>query len=216
LGIPAEILPEIVAAVKLGTAARMWPRQAACTRRRLFAAAATIPHRRRFRPRGRSASGWCFISPGTWSLMGVELDSPVIGERARALIFTNEIGVEGKVRLLKNIMGMWPLQECRRAWEAEGHVFSYAELTERASVAPPFHAVVDPDAFLEPGHMPERIAAWAREHGEAAPQDVGTFTRVILESLALRYRQVMEILRTHRPRASKPSTLSAAGRRTRC
>lgn len=199
LGIPVEILPEIVpAGTRLGTLrAEVADASGLAANTPVFAtgghdtasAVAAVPASGTF-----DESGWCYISSGTWSLMGVELDAPVINERALELNFTNEIGVEGKVRLLKNIMGMWPLQECRRAWESMGRAYSYAELMEGAAVAPPFHAVIDPDAFLEPGHMPERIGAWAREHGEAVPQDVGTFTRVILESLALRYRQVLESL----------------------
>ena len=199
LGIPAEILPEIVpAGARLGTlrdevadASGLSPTTPvfATGGHDTASAVAAVPAERPF-----AESGWCYISSGTWSLMGVELEAPVINDRALELNFTNEIGVEGKVRLLKNIMGMWPLQECKRAWENMGRVYSYADLMEGAAAAAPFSAVIDPDAFLEPGHMPERIAAWALEHGEAVPKDVGTFTRVILESLALRYRQVLESL----------------------
>lgn len=138
--------------------------------------------------------GWCYISSGTWSLMGVEIEEPVINERALELNFTNEIGVEGRVRLLKNIMGLWPLQECRREWARRGREFSYEELAKLAADAPSFFAVIDPDRFLEPGHMPERIAAWCEEHGQRAPSEPGTICRIVLESLALRYRQVLENL----------------------
>jgi rhamnulokinase len=199
LGIPAEILPEIVpAGRRLGTlrsevaeASGLSPETPvfATGGHDTASAVAAVPAETTF-----AESGWCYISSGTWSLMGVELDAPVINAKALELNFTNEIGVSGKVRLLKNIMGMWPLQECRRAWEAAGRAYSYAELMEGAAAAPPFSAVIDPDAFLEPGHMPERIAAWARERGQAEPRDAGTFARVILESLALRYRQVLESL----------------------
>jgi rhamnulokinase len=141
-----------------------------------------------------SDRGWCYISSGTWSLMGVELEEPVINERALELNFTNEIGVEGRVRLLKNIMGLWPLQECRREWARQGREFSYEELTRLAAGAPPFFAVIDPDQFLEPGHMPERIAAWCAGHGQTPPSEPGVVCRVVLESLALRYRQVLDNL----------------------
>ena len=137
---------------------------------------------------------WCYISSGTWSLMGVELDAPVINEQTLALNYTNEIGAAGKVRFLKNIAGLWLVQECRRAWALEGVEYGYAELTEMAAAAEPFAAVIDPDAFMEPGDMPERIAALCRETGENVPRTPGSFVRTCLESLALRYRQVLESL----------------------
>jgi rhamnulokinase len=137
---------------------------------------------------------WCYISSGTWSLMGVEIDAPIMTPKALELTLTNEIGVEGKVRLLKNIAGLWLVQECRRTWALEGREHSYAELTEMAAGAPAFTAVLDPDLFIEPGHMPERIAAYCRKTGQTAPERPGWVVRVILESLAFRYRQVLESL----------------------
>jgi rhamnulokinase len=137
---------------------------------------------------------WCYISSGTWSLMGVELDRPIISEECLALDFTNEIGAEGRVRLLKNIAGMWMLQECRRAWALEGTEYSYDALVSLASQAEPFTAVISPDAFPEPGHMPERIIEYCRRSGQRVPKNVGSICRTILESLALRYRQVLEWL----------------------
>lgn len=137
---------------------------------------------------------WCYISSGTWSLMGVELEEPVINNDSLELNFTNEIGVEGRVRFLKNIMGLWPLQECRRDWARQGHEFSYDQLSAMAAEAPAFFAVIDPDHFLEPGHMPLRIAQYCESTGQTAPSEPGTYARVILESLALRYRQVLESL----------------------
>jgi len=209
LGIPGDILPEIVpAGTRLGTLrAEVAEATVLSVSTPVFATAghdtasavAAVPAERPF-----TEGGWCYISSGTWSLMGVELDAPITTARALELNFTNEVGVEGKVRLLKNIMGLWPLQECRRAWEAEGHTHSYAELAALAAAAQPFQAVIDPDAFLEPGHMPERIARWARVHGESVPAEPGAVARVILESLALRYRQVLESLEelTARPIAT--------------
>jgi rhamnulokinase len=126
--------------------------------------------------------------------MGVEIDSPLINETSLALNFTNEIGAEGKVRLLKNIAGLWILQECRRSWARSGREYTYEELVQLASEAAPFAAVVDPDAFLEPGHMPERIAEYCRRTGQKEPEQPGIMCRVILESLALRYRQVVQNL----------------------
>lgn len=139
---------------------------------------------------------WCYISSGTWSLMGLELDAPVINAQSLALNYTNEIGVAGKIRLLKNIAGLWLLQECRRAWTVEGAEYSYDQLTRMASEARPFTAAVNPDAFLEPGGMPARIAEHCRKTLQAVPATHGEFARSILESLALRYRQVVESLET--------------------
>jgi rhamnulokinase len=139
-------------------------------------------------------SGWCYVSSGTWSLMGLELDHPVIDERSLALNFTNEVGAEGTIRFLKNIAGLWLLQECRRAWAADGHEYSYDELVRLADEAGPAKTILDPDAFLHPGQMPRRIAEWCRDCGLRAPETVGETARTILESLAVRYNQVLESL----------------------
>jgi rhamnulokinase len=141
-----------------------------------------------------SGDNWCYISSGTWSLMGLELDRPVIDAQSLAANYTNEVGVSGKIRFLKNIAGLWLLQECRKAWMLEGRDYSYEHLTQLASEARPFSAAIDPDAFLEPGEMPEKIAAWCRGKGQAPPVTDGEFARAILESLALRYRNVVENL----------------------
>ncbi|MCW5977208.1 MAG: rhamnulokinase [Bryobacteraceae bacterium] len=135
---------------------------------------------------------WCYISSGTWSLMGVELDEPVINSASLAQNLTNEVGVGDKIRLLKNISGLWLLQECRRAWRAAGRDYSYAELTELAARATPFRAIIHPDVFITPGRLPERIAAYCEATGQRAPEGPGEMCRAILESLAFRYRQVLE------------------------
>ena len=137
---------------------------------------------------------WCYISSGTWSLMGVELERPLINAKVLELTLTNEIGAEGRVRLLKNIAGLWVLQECRRAWALAGCDYSYEELARLAGGARPLSAILQPDAFLEPGRMPERIAAFCEKTGQEAPEQPGGMARAILESLALRYRQVLESL----------------------
>jgi rhamnulokinase len=139
---------------------------------------------------------WGYISSGTWSLMGVELDTPVINERSLALNFTNEVGAGGTIRLLKNIAGLWLLQECRRAWALAGREYSYAELVELATAAPACGETIDPDGFPEPGHMPERIAEHCRARGWNAPEQPGGMVRLILESLAASYRKVLENLET--------------------
>ncbi len=137
---------------------------------------------------------WCYISSGTWSLMGVEVDEPVINGKSLEMNLTNEIGVEGKIRLLKNIAGLWIVQECRRQWLLEGREYSYAELTEMAAGAPPFVAVIDPDRFIEPGEMPRRIAEFCRKTGQKEPESHAQIVRIALESLALRYREVLEMI----------------------
>lgn len=132
------------------------------------------------------------LSSGTWSLLGVELGEPVLDARARAYNLTNERGVAGTIRLLRNVMGLWLLQECRRAWELD-----YEEL-HRLAEAIPSEAVAlfDPDgeAFLRPTDMPARIAEACVALGQPAPADPGTVTRSILTSLACKYRLVLERL----------------------
>jgi rhamnulokinase len=143
-----------------------------------------------------SDGAWGYISSGTWSLMGVELDAPIINDRSLALNFTNEVGAGGKIRLLKNIAGLWLLQECRRAWALAGREYSYRELVERAEAAPSSGMIIDPDGFSEPGRMPERIAEYCRERGQTVPEQPGGMARLILESLAATYHKVLENLET--------------------
>jgi rhamnulokinase len=137
-----------------------------------------------------------YLSSGTWSLMGVEVAQPVITAQTSAHNFTNEGGVGSTFRLLKNIMGLWLVQECRRTWASQGREYSYAELTRLAEQAPALVSFVAPsDArFLPPGDMPARIQSFCRETGQAAPTDVGAIVRCALESLALEYRWVAERL----------------------
>lgn len=137
------------------------------------------------------------LSSGTWSLLGLELAEPVLGEPARALNLSNEAGVEGTTRLLKNVMGLWLVQECRRSWAARGTELSFDELMRRAeAVADADAALFDPDhpSLLEPGEMPERIAALCAPAGAAAPSDPAVVVRSILLSLACKYRLVLEQL----------------------
>ena len=141
-----------------------------------------------------SGGHWCYISSGTWSLMGLEIDQPVIDAHSLALNFTNEVGAAGKIRLLKNIAGLWLLQECRRAWSQQGTRYTYEQLAQMASEARPFSAAIDPDAFLEPGEMPRKIAEHCGETGQAPPATHAEYARAILESLAFRYRHVLESL----------------------
>jgi rhamnulokinase len=137
---------------------------------------------------------WCYISSGTWSLMGIELNEPLINDASLQANFTNEVGVEHTIRLLKNIPGLWVLQECRRAWARAGQEYSYAELLERAETAKPSDTVLDLDQFVTPGDYPELICSFCRKTDQQVPQDPGEMTRVILRSLAFRYNQVLNIL----------------------
>ncbi len=137
-----------------------------------------------------------YISSGTWSLVGVETAGPILTERARLLNFTNEGGVAGTIRFLKNVGGLWLLQECQRVWEREGQAYSWDDLLAQASQAPPLGSVVDPDApeFLHPGDMPSALRAYCRRTDQPVPATVGALVRCCLESLALRYRWVLAAL----------------------
>ena len=149
--------------------------------------AAAIPFR---------AADAIYLSSGTWSLMGVELAAPVINEQSLANNFTNEGGVGGTFRLLKNITGLWLVQECRRAWSSQGEELSYATLEQMAERAPAFESLIaanDP-RWLAPGDMPARIRQFCRETGQAVPETAGAVIRCVLESLALEYRWVAERL----------------------
>lgn len=139
---------------------------------------------------------WAFISSGTWSLMGAEIDEPLVTEEVRAANFTNEGGINGTIRFLKNIMGLWLVQECRRAWERAGQTFTYAELAQKAEAAPTFVSLVDPDDsnFILPANMPAALGEFCRKTGQPVPTEPGAVVRCALESLALRYRWVLEKL----------------------
>ena len=137
---------------------------------------------------------WSYLSSGTWSLIGVELPQPLISEKVRAHNFTNESGYGGTTRFLKNIVGLWILQESRRAWARQGLDLDYASLTAEAERAEPFRSLINPNAarFAKPGEMPDNIAAYCRETGQPAPETPGQSTRCILESLALSYRAALD------------------------
>ncbi|HKV79506.1 MAG TPA: rhamnulokinase family protein [Candidatus Sulfotelmatobacter sp.] len=140
--------------------------------------------------------GTAFLSSGTWSLIGTELDAPVITPEALRLNFTNEGGVNGTTRLLKNVMGLWMLQGCRNCWSARGQSSDYRELVELAGRERAFIHLVDPDddAFLRPTDMPAAIDQFCRKTHQPAPATPGAYVRCILESLALKYRLVLRSL----------------------
>jgi rhamnulokinase len=123
----------------------------------------------------------------------VELAAPVVTDQAREFGFTNELGAGGTTRLLKNISGLYILQQCRSAWAAEGHDLSYAELAAMAEHAPPLRSLIRPDAplFSTPGDMPGRVTTYCRQTSQQAPQNAGQFVRCVYESLALLYRQTL-------------------------
>lgn len=141
-----------------------------------------------------TGSSWCYISSGTWSLMGAELNKPFVNDKALRYNFTNEGGIGGTVRFLKNIMGLWLVQECRRTWERGGKSYDYEELMRLAETAPPFVSLVDPDhsSFLLPPSMPQALVDFCKRTGQSTPVEPGAVIRCALESLALRYRWVLE------------------------
>jgi rhamnulokinase len=137
---------------------------------------------------------FAYISSGTWSLVGVETNRPVVTDGALQHNFTNEGGFGGTLRLLRNVMGLWLLQECRRMWARNGRDYSYEELVRMAEDAPPFGALVDPDhpGFLAPGDMPARIRDYCAKSGQSLADEPGAISRCVFESLALKYRWVLE------------------------
>ena len=137
-----------------------------------------------------------YISSGTWSLVGIETDVPVTSAQALAFNVTNEGGVGGTIRLLKNVAGLWLLQECRRRWQAEGRAAGWGELLAAAERARPLATLIDPDdeVFLSPDDMPAAIDGYCHGSGQQPPADVGAYVRCCLESLALGYRRVIEAL----------------------
>ena len=138
--------------------------------------------------------GALFLSSGTWSLMGAEVARPVVTDASLAANLTNEGGYAGTTRLLRNVMGLWLLQECRRAWAARGLEFSYAELTELAGLEPPLRSVVNPNArdFLGRGDMPARVQAYCRRSGQPVPDSPAAIVRCVVDSLAVSYRVTAE------------------------
>lgn len=195
-GIPAHVLPQVTdAGAIVGELAPLVRRELGAPALKVVTpgghdtacAVASVP---------AVGSDYIYLSCGTWSLMGIEEGSPIINEVTEEFSFTNEGGVCNTVRLLKNIAGLWPVQECRRAWEREGARLDYGEITAEASAAAPFFAFIDPDdpAFLNPPHMPTAIQDFCRRTGQKVPQSRGEIVRAALEGLALKYRFVADRL----------------------
>lgn len=183
LDIPQHILPEIVpSGTRLGQYDGIPVIAPAC--HDTGSAVAAVP---------AATADFAYISSGTWSLLGLELPQPVLSEAALAANVTNEGGVYGSVRLLKNLMGMWLLQQSRAAWTAHNEPFSYGDLVEMAQTARPFRSFInvnDP-LFIKHGDMPERIQSFCKQTGQPVPQTKGEIVRVILESLAMAYRATL-------------------------
>lgn len=137
-----------------------------------------------------------FLSCGTWSLLGTELDQPILSEKSMKLGFSNELGANGRVNYLKNIIGLWLIQESRRALRKKGEEYSYSALEHLALETEPFQSFIDPDApeFSPPGDIPARVQEFCRRTGQKVPKTVGEIVRCIYESLALKYRYAVEQL----------------------
>ena len=136
---------------------------------------------------------WCYVSLGTWALMGIESPRPVVNDSVLKLNFTNEGGVGGTTRLLKNITGLWLVQECRRVWNQAGENLDWEALNQLSAAAAPLRSFVNPDAadFLAPGDMPEAIRAFCRKTGQPVPEEKGAVLRCALESIAMKFRHVL-------------------------
>lgn len=188
LGIPNHIFPDIVeSGTQLGEYENIPVIAPAC--HDTGSAVAGVP---------ASSNDYAYISSGTWSLVGTEEQRPVINEHTLEQNVTNEGGVYGSIRLLKNVMGLWILQQCRASWTGAGEASEYDELVKLADESPPLLALIDPDdsRFLPPGDHPEIIRQICVELGQTIPQEKGEIVRCVLESLALKYRQVIDSLQT--------------------
>lgn len=149
---------------------------------------------------------YAFISSGTWSLMGVELDQPIMTEDSRRFGFTNEGGAEHNIRMLKNIMGLWLLQECKRQWELEGDSISFAHMQEMTKLEPGLQSYVDAQdpIFLAPGKMPERIRLYCAETGQKVPQTKDELIRYVVDSLAMKFKQTLDELNSFLRESFRP------------
>lgn len=144
---------------------------------------------------------FAYLSSGTWSLMGIETEQPIITEESYKNNFTNEGGIEGTTRFLKNITGMWLLEQCRKEWEKAGRTYTYPEIVEMAEQATPFIRFVNPDdpCFANPPSMTKAIVLYCAETGQSAPETDADYVRCIFESLALRYNEVIRMLKEMAP-----------------
>jgi len=197
LSLPIGIMPDIVqAGTVVGKLTKEIAKELNCEQLPVIAvgshdtasAVAAVP--------ANAETNWAYLSSGTWSLMGVEIPKPIINDETFKYQFTNEGGVENTIRLLKNIMGLWLVQECKRKWQKDGDDLSYSQITELARKARPFACFIAPndDRFLSPSDMPAMINEYLTKTGQKAVDDRGQMIRIILESLAFNYRWVLEKL----------------------
>jgi rhamnulokinase len=195
-GLPAHIFPKVVPpGTELGVLRESVSQRTGLGRVKVVAppthdtasAVAAIP------TANTGRSDWAYISSGTWSLMGIETPNAVLSDRVLQLNFTNEGGIDGTFRLLKNINGLWLVQQCKRAFEARGRSFEYAELARLAESETGPHPIIDPDDahFANPPDMPAAIQAFCRESNQPVPQSEGALVRCALESLAAKYGVVL-------------------------
>jgi rhamnulokinase len=196
MGLPAKIFPEVVPpCTRLGKLTPVLQAEtglgeievvAGCVHD-TGAAVAAVP---------AEGTGWAYLSSGTWSLIGVELPAPHISAAGRDANFTNETGVGGTSRFLRNASGLWILQECRKAWKRAGHSYDYFALTSMAAASEPFRSIIDPNdpLFLRPDDMPSAVREYCRRTGQPEPENEGQFARCALESLALLYRRMLATL----------------------
>jgi rhamnulokinase len=140
---------------------------------------------------------WAYLSSGTWSLLGIESRQPLVSEKSLEMNFTNEGGVEGTTRFLKNIMGMWLIQECKRIWDQKNEI-TWQEIVEQSNNTKPFKCLINPDdsAFLNPGNMPEAIQDYCRKTSQPIPETKGEIARCIYDSLALKYKYTLGQIET--------------------
>ena len=193
-GFPRKIFPAIVPS---GTAlGGLSPALAAETGLSDLQVIATCSHDTGLAVAAVPAEGddWAFLSSGTWSLLGVELTGPVVTKKSREYNFTNEVGYGRSIRFLKNIIGLWIVQECRREWMKDDQEYSYDELTRLAAASEPLKYLINPndDRFGKPGDMPAKIRMFCRETGQREPGSPAEHIRCVLDSLALLYRRVLD------------------------
>jgi len=217
LGIPSDIFPEVIPAASV--VGQMLPSIAQDLGMTPIPVLAPACHDTGSAVAAVPATGadFVYVSCGTWSLMGTELSEPLVNDDSLRLSLTNEGGVCDTFRFLKNITGLWLVQECRRQWTLEGEELSWDGLTMMAYKAEPLRSVVDPDCsdFLRPGDMPSRIRAYCERTGQSVPESKGAIIRCALEGLALKYRWVLEGIEDVLGRRLSPLHLVGGGIKNR-
>jgi rhamnulokinase len=191
LATPGEIIGNILESIQLECGIEQTPVIAVAGHDTASAIAAIPAENERF----------AYLSSGTWSLMGIEVKEPIISEQSFDLNFTNEGGVEGTTRFLKNITGMWLLEQCRKEWESQGKSYAYDEIVRMSDSVEGFQSIIDPDypGFANPASMTGAITAYCTENGQKVPVNHAEYIRCIFDSLALKYKYVLDCLRQVAP-----------------